>query len=132
MKDPEFIELKNRTLITVLVVLIFASTLIAFMIRLLNNGNNLYKKISNKETMYVLLVSKECKRCNAVEDVLFDNKIKYYTLDKNDGNTERIYNMIELDDEVTDPCLFYIKKGKLDSYLDNIDDQGELEDFIDR
>jgi len=132
MKDPEFVTLRNRFLISILIVIIFASTLIAFMIRMLSNTDTVYRKIVKGDTMYILLVSKKCNRCQAVQDVLDENEISYYVLDNNSNSIKNIYSKIEMEDDIKVPCLLHIEKGKLDSYIDDIDDKTLLEEFINR
>ena len=132
MKDPEFVTLRNRFLISILIVIIFASTLIAFMVRMLSNTDTVYRKIVTGDTMYILLVSKKCNRCQAVQDVLDENEISYYVLDNNSNSIKNIYSKIEMEDDIKVPCLLHIGKGKLDSYIDDIDDKTLLEEFINR
>ena len=131
MNDPEFIEMRNKFLISLLIVSIFAALFIVFLFKLIGTNSNVDNKVLQNKDVLILVVDKNCARCNAVKEVLKDNDIKYSILDRyKDNKTKYIYQKIGLDDEITTPCILSIKKGKLDSYLDNIDDQTVLEEYL--
>ena len=126
MNDPEFIEMRNKFLISLLIVGVFATLFIVFLFRLVGTNSNVDNKVLQKKDILVLVVDNKCARCDAVKEVLKENDIKYSILDR----YKDIYQKIGLDDEITTPCILSIKKGKLDSYLDNIDDQTVLEEYL--
>lgn len=131
MKDPEFIEMRNKFLISLLIVSIFAALFIVFLFKLIGTNSNVDNKVLQNKDVLVLVVDNKCARCDAVKEVLKENNIKYSILDRyKDNKTKYIYQKIGLDDEITTPCILSIKKGKLDSYLDNIDDQTVLEEYL--
>ena len=131
MHDPEFIEMRNKFLITLLIVGIFATTLIVFLFKLIGTNSNVSSSINANKDVLILVVDNKCDKCNAVKEVLKENNVKYKVLNRyKDNKTKLIYQKIGLDDEITSPCLLNIKKGKLDSYLDNIDDQIVLEEYL--
>ena len=131
MKDPEFIELRNKFFIAALIIGIFATTLIVFIFKLNGSSSLIYNDVKQKKDVLVLVVDKDCDKCNAVGEVLKDNNIKFKKMDRyKDNKTKLIYQKIGLDDKIITPCILNIKKGKLDSYFDNIDNKIELEEYL--
>ena len=132
MRDPEFISLRNRLLICILIVSIFALTLIFFIYRLSGvGGSSIYNRVLKKESFIIFVKDKDCDKCDAVEDILDEEGIKYYVLDRyKDNNTKIIYQRIKLEDDINTPCIMNIKKGKVYSYIDSISDKNSLNDYI--
>ena len=72
MRDPEFIELKNRFLFGVGIVILFAIPIMIFLVKTYGTSSVL-NKINDDETFTILVTAKSCDNCNLVKDILKDN-----------------------------------------------------------
>ncbi len=88
--------------------------------------------INNGGSGVILVVDVNCDTCGEVGDILKDNNVEYYELEK--FNTEEFSNvmrLIDLDSRyVKAPSLITIVDGELYSYLLEIDNKAELLAFI--
>lgn len=133
MNDPEFIKLRNRFLIEVLVVLIFIIPIIFIFVNKFSlGGSKIIKSIKKNETFAVLLVSPEYENCAKVEEMLSNNNAKYYKLDISNKNryADFLKALSITKDEVIVPTLMYIEEGKLYATLVDIQDEEELNAFV--
>lgn len=141
MKDPEFIMLRNRFLLGLAIALLIAVPVLLLVInRYGNTSTNLEKKIKNKETFVVILTKDKCEQCRDVEEVLQEKvvdekKINYIKIDF--YKSEKIGELLDKEyylntDKLTFPILMYYEKGKMDSYLENVSANEDLDKFIER
>lgn len=134
MKDPEFIELRNKFFLGVFIFLVFAIPIFFFLKnKILISDSSLLKSINKKNSVLILLTENKCNRCNKSKEVLNKVGINYYVLNK---DKERDYNTIiyklELDKDIQIPSLIYVEEGKVYAYIDNIKSEKEITDFIDK
>ncbi|MBQ9018741.1 MAG: hypothetical protein IJ097_00315 [Bacilli bacterium] len=133
MKDKEFIKLRNKFLLDVLIVLIFIIPIIFILKnKIIGNESKILKTIKKEEKVVLLIKSKNCKKCDKSEKVLKDNKIKYIVLNKDTNiDYEKIIKKIDIKkDNIVSPTIIYIENQKVISFLTNIKTEKELEDFI--
>lgn len=131
MKDPEFIELRNKFLFGMLVVVIFAVPIMIFLIRTYGTSSVL-SRINKDETFTILVTAKECSKCELVSDVLKDNNVKFYKLNSSTNKDyDEIMKKLEIENKREEyPILIYVKDGKMQANLFSINDKGTVTDFL--
>lgn len=131
MKDSAFEDLKKRFFIGLLVALIFCVPLAIFFARGSINGKVLNKL--NKDESFVLLISsKECEKCSLVEDILDNKNINYEEINNySTTNYEEIMLKLKITNkDESFPVLVYIEDGETKAYLNNISNEGMVNDFL--
>lgn len=131
MKDSAFEDLKKRFFIGLLVALIFCVPLAIFFARGSINGKVLNKL--NKDESFVLLISsKKCEKCSLVEDILDKKNINYEEINNySTTNYEEIMLKLKITNkDESFPVLVYIEDGETKAYLNNISNEGMVNDFL--
>lgn len=131
MKDPEFIELRNRFLIGILIAVIFSVPLFVFVYKTFSSPQVL-TKIEKGDTFSILIVAEECENCKLVENILDNKDIKYLKVNK---STNKDYASIMEKLGIKNkndsfPIIVYVKDGKMVGNLMNIDSEKEVEGFL--
>ncbi len=131
MKDPEFIDLKNRFLKGLGIIILFLIPSF-FVIRnkLLVPTSSILKVIREEESSFVFVTRNKCKECKKAEKII-KKEIEYLVLNQDtDKNYQRILRKLNLSsEEITPPSIIYIEEGKVKSIL-VINDEEELELYI--
>ena len=133
MRDPEFIELRNKFLLGVLIFLIFAIPIFFFVRnKMFMPDSKIMKYLKKNDSMLILVVEDNCTRCKKSKETLNELDVNYFILDK---STNRDYNNIisklELSEEdVEIPTIILINKGKVYSYITNIKSSQEITSFV--
>lgn len=132
MNDPEFIMLRNRFLLGVLVAIIFIVPLFFFFKNKLISNEDILQKIRNNETLMILVVENDCIECKNYQEQLNNNGIGYMKVNKSkDTNYELILNELNMSyDDVTSPSIIYVKNKKVVSTLTNMKTNEEINSFI--
>lgn len=133
MRDPEFIEMRNRFLIALVVSIVFALPVILFVFKTFsNNDSELLDNINNKKTVIIYLESEECSRCSSFSKVLDDNSVGYFTLNiDTDRDYETIMKKLDYSTiNVSTPSLMYVENGELVSSLTNEFDKQNIYDYL--
>lgn len=132
MNDPEFIMLRNRFLLGVLVAIIFIVPLFFFFKNKLISNEDILQKIRNNETLMILVVENDCIECKNYQEQLNNNDIGYMKVNKSkDTNYELILNELNMSyDDVTSPSIIYVKNKKVVSTLTNMKTNEEINSFI--
>jgi len=120
MNDPEFIMLRNRFIIGVIVALVFTIPLTFFFINKLGDKpSKILEGIRNQETMLILVTEEECSSCQKVEEILEENEVSYSLLNKDvDMKYSQILKEIDFtESDITPPTIIYLVDGKLNSSL---------------
>lgn len=131
MKDPEFIDLRNKFLIGVLISVVLAVPLIIFFYKSYASSDVL-TLINSKETFTILVTSDECENCKLVSDILDDYDIEYKKLnsDRNKDYQEIMTKLgIENKREVY-PILVYVEKGSMKANLFDITGKEMIGEFL--
>ena len=118
--DQDFIALRNRIVLAVLVAIVFTIPLIIFIFNKFGNNSSLILNSLNKKENLVLLVTKEeCKSCEDSENLLKKQKVNYTLLNKDqETNYEKIIRKIGIsDDDIIVPTIMYVEEGLLYSSL---------------
>lgn len=133
MRDPEFIELRNKFFLGIFIFLIFAIPIFFFIKnKLFISDSNITKAINNKNSMLILVVENKCNECKKNKNTLNDLNVNYYILNK---DRERDYGTILKklnlqEKEIIVPTLIYINEGNTYAYINNIKNGKEIREFI--
>ncbi len=121
MKDPEFIKLRNRFFMALLVALVFTIPMFLFIINKFDEKpSKIIAAINKQENLLILVTSENCSTCLETKNILKENNTPYYELNKDTEKNvyEKMLQKIALsNDDVTSPTLIYLEKGKLASSL---------------
>lgn len=134
MKDLEFIELRNRFLLALLICVIFLVPFFLIFYRNITTENSkILKRINQEETFYIFLTKNNCKDCKEIEKKLQELSLDYLKSNQDkDKNYQKVLTKVEIsNDDITLPTLFYIENGKLISILMDFDDEN-LHNFLTR
>jgi len=132
MQNPEFILLRNRFLIALLVALIFTIPLtLLFINKFSNKPSRIIDSINNKESIFILVTENNCEKCQETENIMKENNIDFILLNKDiEEKYDSIIKKIDIpNDELTPPTIIYIKDGIINSKLVN-SSQTEIEEFL--
>lgn len=134
MRDPEFIQLRNRFLMALGVALIFTIPMLLFVVNRFNEKpSKVIESINKKENIVVLITEENCQNCLNNKNILKDNNVSFYELNKDNDKTtfEVMLRKISMSaSDVTPPTIIYIEEGKLSSSLVNSSDE-ELQSYLD-
>ena len=91
MKDPEFIELKNRFFLGSLICIVFFG-LVFFILwtRLTNRDPEIIRKVKQKEDIIIFVTEENCETCNIAENALIQEELIYETISKEEKNYKKI------------------------------------------
>ena len=112
------------------IALIFGLPLLVFFAR--PTTNNIAKKLMNHDTFVLLITKNDCPKCSMTKQVLNDNKIKPYELNKDKNpQYDNIISELKINNSKEDfPIVVYIKEGKNKGSLFSIDKEKDIENFI--
>lgn len=134
MKNEEFIELRNRFLLGILVALVITVPFLLFFIsRYTGSTADVIDAYNKKETFTVLVYkSSDCDKCSMIENKLKNLDIYYleYDLDnpKEKENTFKKFGFKEK--ELIVPALIYVKEGVTVVRTFDIEDENSVDEFI--
>lgn len=131
MKDPEFIELKNRFLFGLLVVVIFAVPIMIFLVKTYGSSSVL-TKVEKDESFVILVTAKTCDNCDLVKDILKDNDVKFTKLNSSTNKDyDEIMKKLKIENKREEfPILVYVEDGEMKANLFSVDSKEKVEDFI--
>lgn len=131
MKDPEFIQLRNRFLFAILIAVIFSIPLIIFLSKNFSDTNVL-SMVRKKETFIILVENKKCNLCKKVDDLLEDNSVNYVRLnrDKNKDYDKILKDLGLVNKREEYPIIVYVVDGKMVANLFNITHVNDVKEFI--
>lgn len=133
MNDPEFIELRNRFLKGIIVVILFVVPLTIFIVKKFNvEESKVIKSIDEKEDIVLFITDGRCTTCKEIEKILDNIKVKY-TLINMDSDRNFKTMLKRLDITTTDidvPTLIYVEEGKVNSILVSIKTEEEITTFV--
>lgn len=131
MRDPEFIQLRNRFLFGVGLCVLFMIPITIFLVRTYG-VSSILTKVEKKETFTVVVTSKNCDNCKLVTDILKDNDVKFVKLNsstnKNYEEIMRKLNIVNKREEF--PIIVYVKDGVMQANLFSINSEKMVVEFI--
>lgn len=131
MKDPEFVQLRNKFFIGVIISLAIAVPLIIFLYKSYASSDVL-TLINKKETFTILVTSNDCDNCELVSDILDDYDVDYKKLnrDKTKDYNEIMKKLdIENKREVF-PIIVYVEDGNMKANLFDISSEKMVSEFL--
>lgn len=131
MKDPEFIQLRNRFLLGVVISICLAVPLMLFLIKSYG-ASNVATKLNKKEDFVLLVTSNNCDRCKSVGKILDNKDIKF---SKMNVSTTKDSDMVMKKLGITNnrevyPIIVYIKDGKMVANLYVENNEKEVAEFL--
>ena len=132
MKDPEFIELKNRFLFGLLIALLMGSILIFVAYKsFIGTNSKAYNYINRNNKSIILVIDNKCKNCDEIKNVLDNNKYKYYLYNRSKDYSNNIENILNIDNlGIEIPALIYLENKRVSSFISNVNDSEEIKDFF--
>lgn len=133
MKDPEFIALRNKFFLNVLIATIF---IIPITILIFNKFSNpkpeLLKNIGQEKNLIIFLTENNCQKCHSLKNTLNNNNISYFELNKDkDPYFKEIMLKIEMPSNYAlAPGIIYIEKGKMLANKVELKNSNDLETFL--
>lgn len=131
MNDPELRQLVKKFLIIVTITLIFiVPSFFIFYNKILIHKNTILNDLNKNKTIIIYITEDNCKKCNTIIKDFKNNK-KIKELKTNDRDYDEIIRKIKInEDAIVPPTVIYIKKGKLVSYIVNVNSKKELKEFL--
>lgn len=134
MDNEEFIELRNKFLLGVVVsIIIVIPFLFLFINRYTGIKSSVYKAYRSDKTFLVLVTNKEkSKECQKIKKILKDKDISYleYNLDKVKDRDLVIPMFGVAEKKILVPALFYVKDGETSMYTLEVDSEKRVDSFI--
>ena len=131
MRDPEFVELRNKFFFGMLVVIIFAIPIMIFLVKTYGSSSVL-TKIKKDEDLVILVTANTCENCDLVKDILKDKDIKFSKLNSSTNKDySEIMRKLDIENKREEfPILIYVEDGEMIANLFSIDSKEKVEDFI--
>ena len=131
MRDPEFVELRNKFFFGMLVVIIFAIPIMIFLVKTYGSSSVL-TKIEKDEDLVILVTANTCDNCDLVKDILKDKDIKFSKLNSSTNKDySEIMRKLDIENKREEfPILIYVEDGEMIANLFSIDSKEKVEDFI--
>ncbi len=131
--EDEIRSLRNKILLGIFIfILFFIPGLAVFMTKFGRVETKIIEKVDKEESFVILFTKTECDYCKETKEILKDNNIKFEEV-KTDS--ERYYGTIihklEISrNDIVEPTVMIVEKGKLRSSLVNINNKSELEGYL--
>lgn len=133
MEKDVNIEFLKTAIKAVVIAFVFITPLvIMFITKLDNTTSTPIKYINEQKDFIIFFTEKECNNCNSIKKILKNKAVKYIEINKDkNGEYEKILKKLDLNVNTLElPSLVVIKEGKVVSYLTGINDENELNSFI--
>ena len=133
MRDPEFVELRKRFGIGILVILVFAIPFLIFITKkFMAETSPIINGINNEQSMIVFVEKANCDDCKIVENALNEYGVEYYKLNSSsERNYKTILHKINITTtDIDEPTLLYIEDGKFYAALVSIKAREEVTNFL--
>ena len=131
MKDPEFILLRNRTILAVSVCIILLTPFFLFFFNKLNQDDSkLMREIKEKRTDYIYINNQYTS--DKFHKALKKENLHYYriNIDKSRDYEKIIRSLDITNDDIVPPSVIYIKEGQIVSILNNIQKEEDIKTFL--
>lgn len=131
MRDPEFVELKNKFFIGIGIVILFAIPIMIFLIKTYGNSNVL-NKINKKDSFTILVTSRDCDNCSMVSSTLKKNDVKFVKLNSaTNKNYEEIMRKLTIENKSNEfPFVVYVDEGVMKANLFSIESEKDVVEFV--
>ena len=131
MRDPEFVELKNKFFIGMGIVVLFAIPIMIFLIKTYGNSDVL-NKINKKDSFTILVTSRDCDNCSMVSSTLKKNDVKFVKLNSaTNKNYEEIMRKLTIENKSNEfPFVVYVDEGVMKANLFSIESEKDVVEFV--
>lgn len=131
MRDPEFVELKNKFFIGMGIVILFAIPIMIFLIKTYGNSDVL-NKINKKDSFTILVTSRDCDNCSMVSSTLKKNDVKFVKLNSaTNKNYEEIMRKLTIENKSNEfPFVVYVDDGVMKANLFSIESEKDVVEFV--
>ena len=131
MRDPEFVELKNKFFIGMGIVILFAIPIMIFLIKTYGNSDVL-NKINKKDSFTILVTSRDCDNCSMVSSTLKKNDVKFVKLNSaTNKNYEQIMRKLTIENKSNEfPFVVYVDEGVMKANLFSIESEKDVVEFV--
>ena len=133
MRDPEFVEMRNKFIIGMAVLILFGIPFLIFITRkFMVETSPIIKGIDNAESMIVLVEKADCSNCKMVNDTLNEYGIKYRKINSSsDRNYGKILHKLDITKtDIDEPTLMFIYEGKFYAALVSIKSEEDVVNFL--
>jgi len=133
MRDPEFIELRNRFLLGITICMVLLVPFFFFFYsKLIQIDSKIIQKIENKETFMILITNYNCKDCPKYEKTIKELSTNYQVMNKDkDKDYSILLKQLDIPEkDIISPALIYIENGTLKSTLIEIQTEEEVTTFV--
>lgn len=131
MRDPEFVQLRNRFLFGVLVVIVFAIPIGIFLFKTYGSSSIL-TKMNKKESFTILVVAKDCEKCSLVKEALENSNVKFIKLNRSmNKDYDEIMKKLNIENKREKfPIIVYVEDGKMKANLSSISSEEMVSNFV--
>lgn len=133
MRDMEFIEFRNKIVISIVVLIIFAIPFLLFISnKFLKEDSPVIKAINKSETLLIFIEEESCKSCDTINNRLKEYNVEYFNLniDKN-ADYKRVLHKLKIPSKnIKAPTLIYVEEGSLYAELVDIQSEEEFTGFL--
>ena len=115
MRDPEFIELRKKFTLGIIIVLLISIPFLIFITKkFMVETSPIIKGINENKTMLVLVEKVDCDTCKDIENIIDSYGVKYYKLNsQSDRNYLTVLHKLGITTkDILEPTLVYINEGK--------------------
>lgn len=133
MRDPEFIELRKRFTLGIIIVLLISVPFLIFITKkFMVETSPIIKGINENKTMLVLVEKVDCDTCKDIENIIDSYGVKYYKLNSQSDRSYLtiIYKMGITRKDIVEPTLVYINEGKYYASLPSVNSAEDVKSFL--
>lgn len=132
MDDSEFIELRSRFILGILICIVFLIPVFFFLYNRLIKTGSVMKKIQKNDSFIVFVIDNHCQECSRYQSILRDRNIDYVVSNKDkDIHYEKYLEKLDMSESfIKVPTVIYIENGHLFAFLP-IEEEGDLLNFLD-
>ena len=133
MRDPEFIELRKKITLGIIIVLLISIPFLIFITKkFMVETSPIIKGINENKTMLVLVEKVDCDTCKDIENIIDSYGVKYYKLNsQSDRNYLTVLHKLGITTkDILEPTLVYINEGKYYASLTSVNSAEDVKSFL--
>lgn len=133
MRNPEFIELRKKITLGIIIVLLISIPFLIFITKkFMVETSPIIKGINENKTMLVLVEKVDCETCKDIENIIDSYGVKYYKLNSQSDRSYLtiIYKMGITRKDIVEPTLVYINEGKYYASLPSVNSAEDVKSFL--
>ena len=133
MRDPEFIELRKKFTLGIIIVLLISIPFLIFITKkFMVETSPIIKGINENKTMLVLVEKVDCDTCKDIENIIDSYGVKYYKLNsQSDRNYLTVLHKLGITTkDILEPTLVYINEGKYYASLPSVNSAEDVKSYL--